>query len=377
MLPAVYLGTLDWPGMARFRLAGVWVRVLALAVCGWWMAAQAADPGVVAAAPTDVSTLIPVDPAKGEFSLIVIPDTQRYTAYFPYLLRLQFRWIRDAVAPLHAKYAVHLGDVVETGAESEWMLADEAFSLLDGVVPYTVVPGNHDIDPRQQKPRTHLATHFNAVFSPKRSEGQPWYGGHKGVTGDNSFGYFSAGGQSFMVLGLEFGPTDETLAWANTLVSNTESKVIVVTHNYMYDDNTRVGEGDLYHPHGLNETWNDGEQMWEKFIRRHDNIVMVLSGHIKGKGVGTLVSQTSGGSPVLQMLSNYQFMDHGGETWLRVLRFSPRDKVLDVFTYSPWLGKLREEDNQRFRIAVPWMFPSPPGPAPTPAPRATPAVRRP
>jgi hypothetical protein len=54
---------------------------------------------------------------------------------------------------------------------------------------------------------------------------------------------------------------------------------------------------------------------------------MALSGHVKGKGVGTLISHTDGGTPVLQMLSNYQMLDHGGEAWLRVLRFSPRDKA--------------------------------------------------
>lgn len=334
--------------MASLRSAFV-LRLLAVGAVGLWLAVH----GPLLAAP---SAPIPVDPAKDEFSLIVVPDTQRYTAYFPYLLRTQFRWIRDAVGPLNAKYLVHVGDVVETGAESEWLLADEAFSMIDGVVPYTVVPGNHDIDQRQPEPRTHRATNFNAVFSPKRFEGRSWYGGHKGVTGDNSFGYFMAGGQSFMVLGLEFGPTDDTLEWARTLCSNTESKVIIVTHNYMYDDDTRVGDNDLYNPHGLNPQWNDGEQMWEKLVRRCDNVVMVLSGHIKGKGVGKLISQTNGGTPVLQMLANYQFMDHGGEAWLRVLRFSPREKTLDVFTYSPWLDRLREEPEQRFRVAVPWMF---------------------
>lgn len=301
---------------------------------------------------------IRVDPSQDEFTVIVVPDTQRYSAYFPHIMRSQFRWIRDHVAALNAKYVVHLGDVVETGAESEWVLADEVFSMLDDVVPYTVVPGNHDLDPEARPARVHHSTRFNAVFSPKRFIGQPWYGGHKGVTGDNSFGYFTAAGQSYMVLGLEFGPSDDTLAWARSLAGNTDhSRIIVITHCYMYDDDTRVGEGDDSSPHKLNAEWNDGEQIWEKFVRRANNVGMVLSGHIKGDGTGRLVSQREGGTPVLQMLSNYQFLEHGGKGWLRILKFSPRTGALDVVTYSPWLGRTHTAPDQQFTIAVPWMFP--------------------
>ena len=177
-----------------------------------------------------------------------MPDTQRYAAYFPEIFREQFRWIRDSVASLNIKYVIHLGDVVEEGEDAEWVVADEAFSMLDGIVPYLVVPGNHDLDRLAVKAGIRATTKFNAVFPPGRFKDQRWYGGNRGVTSDNSFGYFEAGGQEFLVLGLEYGPTDETLAWADSLVSNHDQKVILVTHCYMYDDDTRVGAGDRWLP---------------------------------------------------------------------------------------------------------------------------------
>lgn len=300
---------------------------------------------------------VQVNPEAGEFCLILVPDTQRYAAYFPHIFRQQFRWISDSVPSLNVKYVIHVGDVVEEGEEVEWVIADEAFSMLDDVVPYMVVPGNHDLDRAAVKAGYRASTRYNAVFSPKRFAGRRWYGGSRGVTNDNSFGYFTGGGQEFLVLGLEYGPTDETLTWANSLVSNHEQKVILVTHCYMYDDDTRVGEGDLYSPHQLNPDWNDGEEIWEKLVYPNDKFVMALSGHVKGDGAGLLVSKTEEGGPVLQMLANYQFLAHGGQGWLRILKFSPATKTLEVYTYSPWLDQFRDEKDQQFSVAVPWMFP--------------------
>jgi 3',5'-cyclic AMP phosphodiesterase CpdA len=302
---------------------------------------------------------VTVDASKGEFCLIVVPDTQRYAAYFPDIFRTQFRWIRDNAAALNAKFVVHVGDIVEEGEDHEWVVADEAFAMIDGVVPYLVVPGNHDVTRDSLKAGTHDSSKFNAVFSPWRFAGRKWYGGHKGVTNDNSFAYFSGGGQQFMVLGLEYGASDETLAWADHLVGNhaDNHKVIVVTHCYMYDDDTRLGETDKYSPRAAHPAFNDGEGIWEKLVSRRGNIVMVLSGHVKGDGTGLLISTTRDDTPVLQMLANYQFLEHGGQGWLRILKFSPTERRLEVFTYSPWLDQSRSEPDQQFAIDVPWMFP--------------------
>jgi hypothetical protein len=57
------------------------------------------------------------------------------------------------------------------------------------------------------------------------------------------------------------------------------------------------------------------------------------------------------------MLANYQFLEHGGQGWLRILKFSPTERRLEVFTYSPWLDQSRSEPDQQFAIDVPWMFP--------------------
>jgi hypothetical protein len=257
------------------------------------------------------------------------------------------------------KYVIHVGDIVDDDTEAEWKVADEAFSLIDGLVPFIAVPGNHDIDAGSGQKWPRASTRYNALFSPKRFQNRPWYGGNKGVTADNSFGYFSAAGQQFMVLGLEFGPSDETLAWAEQVANvNKSHSIIVVTHCYLMGDDTRVSPGDDFNPHTkFGPSWNDGEDIWQKFIRKAKSVRMVLSGHVCDDGAGCLISENDAGAPVVQMVANYQFLQQGGQGWLRILKFKPKEKKLDVYTYSPWLKSFREEKDQRFTVAVPKLFP--------------------
>jgi len=301
---------------------------------------------------------VEVDREKGEFTVIVLPDTQRYALYFPDIFHAQTRWIKENVDKLNTKFVVHVGDVVDERTDQEWFVADRAFAELDDAVPYLVVPGNHDLEKDANGQLIRNTTKYNAVFSPHRFKDKPWYGGHQGVTNNSSFAYFEAAGQQFMVLGLDYGPSDETLDWAKTLISNhgDNHQVILVTHAYMYDDDTRLGPGDRWSPKNTDPSWNDGEDIWEKLVAGRDNVCMVLSGHVKGDGTGLLVSPNDDGAPVIQMLANYQFLEHGGQGWLRILHFKPSAGVLSVHTYSPWLKKSREEPDQRFDLDIDHLF---------------------
>jgi hypothetical protein len=118
-----------------------------------------------------------------------------------------------------------------------------------------------------------------------------------------------------------------------------------------------LGEGDQWSPAKKNPAWNDGDQIWEKLVSKRDDFVMVLSGHVKGDGTGLLVSETDDGTPVVQMLSNYQFLSHGGQGWLRILKFVPAEQRLKVHTYSPWLNEWRYETDQNFSLSIPAVFP--------------------
>lgn len=295
-----------------------------------------------------------IDQRRAEFTLVLLPDTQRYSRNNPAIFLGQTQWIRDNASALNVKFVVHLGDIVDRNTDEEWRVADQAMGVLDNHVPYLVLPGNHDYEKHpEQGWRMKLAPKFNAVFSPVRFRHQPWYGGHRGTTADNTYVFFRAASRDFMILGLEFGPSDEVLEWAAQLLrAHADKRVIVATHAYMYNDDTRLGPGDDSSPHKSQASYNDGEQIWEKLIRHHPNIFMVLSGHVSGVGTGRLTSRGDHGNEVHQLLADYQDYENGGNGWLRVLKFLPEERKLQIRTYSPWLQKLLEDPRHSFELSL-------------------------
>jgi hypothetical protein len=234
---------------------------------------------------------------------------------------------------------VHEGDITNNNSEQQWEVADKALSALDGVVPYCLVPGNHDTGGARE------TTLLDEHFPPSRFEGKPWYGGRfEENTIKNAYYTFEAAGMKFLVVCLEFEPRDEVLEWANKVVAEHEdSKAIVVTHCYMNCDDTRIGR----EPGG-----NAGEDMWAKFVSKHENIVLVLSGHVCGDGAGRLTSEGEHGNKVHQLLADYQWMENGGNGWLRVMTFVPDENKVVVTTYSPLLDSYMEDDQNAFELEL-------------------------
>ena len=219
-------------------------------------------------------------------------------------------------------------------------------SLLGGVVPYCMLPGNHDIAPGATTRDTKM---FNKHFGVWRFQDKPWYGGSFENSSDNAFYFPDVGPMKLMVLCLEFGPRDEVLNWANKVVAeHRRYKTIVVTHCYMNFDETKVGPGDKYNPHSYSWRGNDGEEMWEKFVRKHHTIILVLSGHILGDGLGKLTSYSDHGTKVNQILANYQMLENGGNGWLRVMKFVPQENRIEFATYSPTLDEYTVDEQNQF-----------------------------
>ena len=291
----------------------------------------------------------------GPFVLIALPDTQIYSESYPEIFTTQTQWIRDHKYEDNIVFTVHLGDIVNRSDDKQqWWNADTSMSNLDGVVPYSLAVGNHDLATNgATDDRGESVKSFNAYFPASRYESETWYGGRMGEGNENSFSFFHAGGIEFMVISLEFGPRDETLEWANKIVSKyNDKRVIVATHSYMYGDNTRVGNRDGWDPHRFRISYDDnnGEEMWDKFVKLHPNIFLVLSGHALNGGVGRLTSAGVHGNAVHQMLANYQAEPYGGVGWLRTMRFVPDDDKIYVTTYSPYIDGYKTDPYNTFEL---------------------------
>lgn len=245
---------------------------------------------------------------------------------------------------------IHEGDLVQNGNAnaSEWVIADAAFDILDaGAVPYLVAIGNHDYDDQAV---TRGATSFNANFPQVRFTGQAGWSGGFFETGhsENSYWIKTIGNATYLFMVLEYGPRAAVIAWANTILTNNSDKTcILVTHSYMYRDNTRTGTGDQYNPKNNLADAEDGEDLWNNLVKLHDNIIWVQSGHdITGDdGAAFRTDLSNGGQIVNQVLANYQDFTNGGDGFLRLLTFNPATKSIQVQTYSPLLGMFLSGEN--------------------------------
>ena len=316
----------------------------------------------------------------GGFTLIVLPDTQYYSESYPQHFMAQTQWIKDNAAALNIKYVLHLGDLTEHNATNEWNVAKAAMDTLNGVVPYALAAGNHDYtfdyrvdNPRSARKHSTMFLNSDRDVPPCFGTGtpyalQPSLGGFYIESGgtirtDNSWHVFEAMGEKFLVLVLEWGPRDRVVEWADAMVRNHPNHhAILITHAYMNHDETRFdwmvkGAAQPDNPYAYNVAsqpggTNDGEELWQKLVRKHPNFIMVINGHVGGDGTALLTSTGDQGNKVHQMLCNYQMLKEGGMGWLRIYTFKADKKTVEVKTYSPVLDEYNTSPDQQFTLEL-------------------------
>lgn len=287
-------------------------------------------------------------PDEGPFTIVMLPDTQRYSEAHPEQFHAQTEWICRNVHKENIVFVTQVGDIVNKGAKDmpQWTVADEAMSRLDGVVPWAVAIGNHDYD--QSGDANGVAETFVRHFGPQRFQKYAWFGGAS-ANGLNSYQLFRAGGIDFIFLHLEGDIPDEAIAWAtDVLRRHPDRAAIVSTHIYLRG---REGIGRNTR-RGFRKGGNSGEEVFDKFIRVNPQIFMVLCGH-EGRTVEyRQISTNDAGGQVLEVLADYQKRSHGGDGWLRIMRFEPAEGVIRVRTYSPTLDQFETDEDSEFTLPL-------------------------
>ncbi len=357
----------------------------------------------------------------GEFTIAALPDTQNYLDFrhqkskgFPVngyeMFFEQMQYIADNAVSNGGDivFATHLGDVwqnrvqrmdpghelrgfkaateSETGGiphifpdgvkEYEIPNAIKGFEIIAGKLPFSVVPGNHDYDavwtdaahppqPDRDDSLRQGIRHFGGLegfrsaFSDQSDffRDQPWYiASNDG--GSDSAQVFTAGDCKFLHIGLQYDAPDSSLAWARRVIKqNPGLPTIVTTHKYTdRDGKYAVGGLDMSL---IDQMDNNPQMVWDDFISQHDQIFLVLSGHIGGQGYGVDYNDT--GYEVHQMLSDYQPRWRAakeqdpdntysgkpltGDGWLRLLTFNLDGSKpnIKVRTYSTHFDKFSSE----------------------------------
>jgi nitrogen fixation protein FixH len=293
---------------------------------------------------------IPALAQSTDFTLIVMPDVQNETEYYPQVLASETQWIVNQQSALNIQGVLGLGDITNNGSDqTQWANADAAYELLDEAgIPYFLAIGNHDYE--NASPNTaRSAIGFNQWFGPARYANYPWYQGNYQGSNENFYGTLTINGKQYLILVLEFVPRDAAVEWAKDVIAgNPDKEVILVTHSYLYSDNTRVDQCDTKDMVGDNY----GDKVWTKLVSQYANFNMVLSGHVtNGKGARRADLGISG-NLVNQIFSNYQLLANGGDGYLRIMTFHPSTDTMDVKTYSPYLQSYMTDSGNQFTI--PW-----------------------
>jgi len=333
---------------------------LKTAACGLAACANLAGTEQVTAKPASVKNR-KVKKDDKSWSLVILPDTQYYSEQYPGLFHLQTQWVLENRDKYNIVYVLQNGDVTNNNSKTQWQRASRALARLDGKVPYAISFGNHDYGPGgSSRDRNTLGNEFFGVsrFEKWPTFGRPMEAGKM----DNTCHTFNAARQDYLILCLEFGPRDEVLQWANRIIEkHSTHKVITMTHAYLYSDSTRYNwqqksSQQKWNPHSYpfaqsdTTTVNDGQQIWDKLVRKHSNCFMTVNGHVCNDGLGFLTSRADHGNDVHQMLVNFQMLAEGGGAWLRILNFQPHNKTISVKDYSPLYEEFNTSADNQFTI---------------------------
>lgn len=297
------------------------------------------------------------------FVVVGIPDTQNYSEFYPDIFRQQTQWIVDQQSSRNIRFVSHFGDLVNHGDRlNEWANADLAMRTLDASgIPQGVLAGNHDVTPSGVAGSEFIPANYLSFFGPQRYAHQPWFGGAS-PTGLSTWQTFNAGGANFLSLSLVVDPPVSELVWAQGVLDTHRDKlVLLTTHRYLQDaeDYTSgvplvpsgrypdvwYGVEGVYQPQGVRS-----EELWDWFVRRNPNIVMVLCGHFHEEFRQTSLNVL--GLPVHEMLADYQDDPNGGDGWLRLHTFDLASNRIAVQSYSPYLNQSRVADESNFTLSV-------------------------
>jgi len=286
-----------------------------------------------------------------DYSIVVIPDQQVLSSRYPQYLTQIYQWIAENAEAENIKFAIGLGDITDYNTEEEWLLSLEALELIDGIVPYSFIPGNHEyVIPGGYKYEgygyrnlTEMNKYFGNIY-----DNQPEYGGSYDAGVENTWHEFEACGNQYLVFALEYAPRDSVLQWASNIIeAHPYHQVIISTHGYLQSDGVRMPTatyGFLYEEG--KEDPNSAQEMWDEFVSQHENIIMVLCGHVLSDDIMPRVDKGVHGNDVLQMMINGQDLDgiYRGIGFLALMRFSADGKDMEITYFSPYHGANGEDE---------------------------------
>ncbi|MBF0478849.1 MAG: VCBS repeat-containing protein [Candidatus Omnitrophica bacterium] len=301
--------------------------------------------------------------SEPDFTIVVIPDTQYEVSKYPQMWKTMTQWIVDNASTQNIKAVIGVGDMTNTHRAPEFQTAQDGFNLIGNKsIPYVPLIGNHDYNDVTNR----IATTYDAYFGPNQLNKKPWYGdSYPKGSNQNFYIKFDVGTHKYLVIALEFYPRSAAIAWAQNIINAYPNReVIVVTHAYLTNNAEKVIDtGMLFGPLNYHLVdYNNGQQLWDEFIKINKNIILTLNGHF-ADAITTTHRTNPGinGNLVHQLFTDYESQNYG-DGYMMLLKFQPNTWKIQVSFYSPIL-KTYDPKNSTYTLsytalATPIILPS-------------------
>ncbi|MBO4548784.1 MAG: metallophosphoesterase [Abditibacteriota bacterium] len=275
-----------------------------------------------------------IDNSQIAWSIAFLGDTQVVNDTYPEKFHLLMDGILAKKDEYNVKYVMGLGDITNRNLPREWELAAEQYNRLNGILPWGVVIGNHD-----------GSREYNAAFDTPANRASCAGFFEEGRI-DNSYRFLTVGDNKYIIFTLEYGPRDEVMEWAGKLIDeHPDCKAIITTHCYLFRDGTTMDAKDMYPAAGRP---NNGDDLWEKYIRKHRTIQLAVCGHDPWDLVICRQEKGDAGNMITQILIDPQSTDANlkGACLICFLGFSEDGKKAFVRYYSADRDKYYIRANQ-------------------------------
>lgn len=299
------------------------------------------------------------------YSFAVVGDTQKLTyedcmsvvnnkndSSIPVTNNLEkvYDWIVDNKDNKKIEYVFGLGDITDMDWVGEWEVAQEAISKLDGQIDYSLIRGNHDklvVDAETGDVRDRFSTYMGTEAYKAQFANDGGFMDDANLS--NSWRTIKIGNVNYLMLNLDWHLEDDVIAWADKIISDYPNhNVILTTHVYLGDDGKVLSAA-------ADGGTNTSEYLWENLVSKHDNIVMVLSGHVGTDNIVMNQQKGKNGNIVTSFLIDPQEIDkiEGPTGMVAMFYFSEDGKHVQVEYISTIRNEYFLESNQfKFELAV-------------------------
>lgn len=286
-----------------------------------------------------------------EYSIAIVGDTQRVTELYPDSLIDMYQWIADNADKEKIQLVLGMGDITEQSLVTQWDNAMKSHKILENAgIPYQLTRGNHDMKTTNPNDSTRMG--MNDVFGVYAPYMSQFEGCFEEGDSTNTYRTQRIGDIDYLFLALDYGASDDMLAWADEVVSSHPNhKVIISTHGYEYYTGKKLGfapnkgtipaasndyEFKKYSDNPNVRDYNSAVDMWNEFASKHGNIMLILSGHESADDIVYHTEEGIHGNDVMSFLINPQGADDrfGGVGTVCLFKFSADGRKIYVEYYS-------------------------------------------